>query len=317
MTPTHCNPPLNPNSHHRHIPFGPDPPIPLLSQRSLRLAFNILTTAEAIFLQRLPVLYPRIDRKNIANHNLAFEVVAFIAGLKKCVVIGWGDGTSEEKRVGEEWLKDVWEGALSRLRRARSVDGDVDVDGDGDADMISLLEFMDGCVIHRLGNVGAGTAVFEGYTAIYYPPSGPALKRILDVGAFPIEAQLKIDDDTEQFDESLWAHVFDYPTVMPEEDAFTQRIEQMVTLGIIWRDSIGMGTQYYSLKTPSDEKLCRDHWRRYRDRLGEALDGLDIAISWDGKWEFAVGWNRDGAPTQEEWWLEMSRWTKDVLGEPT
>lgn len=285
---------------HRHIPFGPDPPIPTLSPRSLRLAYNLLITFETPFLQRLPDLYPSIAGERVADHSIAFEVLAFLAGLKKCVVIGWGDGRTEEGKVGKSWVEDVWEGAKRRLRKANGLDEDV----------VGLLRFMDGCVPHRLGNVAGKEAIFTGHIALFHPPAGAALKTILNAGTFNEEL---VNEATINFDESLWAHVLNYPTVMPDKDSLDKGLHQMITLGVVYRETITMGTQYLALTTPSDENLCRAHWRRYRERLGEALDGLDIAISWDGTWEFPLGSKREFAPTYGDWWAEISEWTLDVL----
>jgi hypothetical protein len=290
----------------RHIPFGPDPPQPTaLGSRSLRLAYDLLFFAEHEFVPRIPILWPGLRSASPADQCVAFEVLAFLAGLKKCVIIGWGDGRDTEAggKVANEWVKEVWDTSRERLRRSPRKPMDEVVR--------TLLEFMDGCVTHVLGNVQGESAVFAGHVMIYHPPAAAALKPIVNVPSY--DPSVDVSEACVQFDESVWAHILDYPTVLPSRGAVETTCT--MTLGIVYSRSTSLGTQYSAKHSAEAINASREHWKKYRAVLGPSLPGLELGLSVDGRWEYAEDVDRVKLLSMEAWAMRESGWITEVLGE--
>lgn len=86
-----------------------------LSSKALHLLSTSVFLHERRFLlHELPREYPplqsQVSKGEIFSQSLRFEVVAFAAGLKSGVLIGWGDGTNaRDARAAARWKETVWQ----------------------------------------------------------------------------------------------------------------------------------------------------------------------------------------------------------------
>lgn len=124
-----------------------------LSTRALRLLNSSIFLHEKHFLSLLPSLYPPLNTQarsgEIFSQSLRFEVVAFAAGLKSAVLIGWGDGSNPmHAKAASRWSDIVWKegvmgdfgGELGERMALR------------DSAVKELRAFLEGCKFMIVGN---------------------------------------------------------------------------------------------------------------------------------------------------------------------
>lgn len=301
----------------RHIPFGPVHPHPSLSSSSLTLLYRHFFRHEHAFLPTIPSLWTGVDRsKSIFTLGHAFEVLAFAKGLKPAIIVGFGDGrdmsTEGGGKVAGCWVQEVWNKVKDDLERlVKGENGSQCTDTGEKSDVSNLLDFMNTCVFHTMGDLSGQSSIFTGHLILYYPPSSPSIRLITSVPPYDPSSP---DSDSSRgppvsFDESLFAHILGYPTVLPSEDIPNRSsLVQTITLGILFRDSIIIAQDFQCFARPTprgeeDEKAVEQHWRLYREELGEVLKGAEIALSWDGRWQFPeMGIEgRKGLESLQEW----------------
>ncbi|GHJ87777.1 hypothetical protein NliqN6_4179 [Naganishia liquefaciens] len=272
----------------RVIPFGPDPPRPVLTPRALRIAYAVLIRNERVFLSQLSKWWhtPADPR----SQALVFEIVCFLAGLKPAVMVGWGDGTTEDAAAAQNWIKMVWDQWVKSLGRGRGADEDVNL----------LRDFVEGCKWHRLNSQAGDTAVMTGHYLLYHDPPGPVVKLLVDSGEYdPDHPGRHVE-----FDEAIYANVFDYPVPLPKEaywaPAGSEIRTQYVSIGVVYKAEIQLGTQWVAKDTKEHNDLARKQLDRYRERFKDVILDSDLALSFDGKWEFPAGLDRSRLGTPME-----------------
>lgn len=265
------------------VPFGPPHPRPLLSSSSLQHLWRRLRYHEHQFLSQLPEIWPRVDPKSRFTLGHAFDTLAFAANLKPSVLVAFGDGTDPvDRATSEAWVDLVWSKVKDEL--------DPKVEAQRE-----LQHFMQQSKLHTLGDVMGQSAVFTGHLLIYYPPASPAIRLVCDAPS------MASSSDTLSLSEAIFANILGYPVTLPDETMpDRQQHAQTIVLGIVYRDVIAIGQDFMALKTSQDTRLCRQHWATYRQRLcvdAPILDEADLAISWDGRWEFAPDTDREALPS--------------------
>lgn len=265
------------------VPFGPLHPRPLLSNASLRHLWRRLRHHEHRFLSQLPEIWPRADPKLRFTLGHAFDTLAFAANLKPSVLVAFGDGTDViDQQANKAWVEMVW------LKVKEELDSDI-------TEQKALQDFMQGAQLHTLGPIMGQSAVFTGHLLIYYPPASPALRLVFDV------PESTPDQATSSLDEAIFANILGYPVTLPDEDMPNRhKHAQTITLGLVYRDAIAIGQDFVAHTTSQDIELCRRHWETYRQRLvveASILDSAELAISWNGRWEFAAGVDRESLPS--------------------
>jgi hypothetical protein len=256
-----------------HVKFGPRPPTHApLSDGTLRLLHALLTSHELKFLfAEFQTLYPELPRDQAKIQGVSFEILCLAAGLKESVIVGWGDGTDEQGhgKVAVTWLKRVWEETRAVLEAQI---GNSERSGQ---DAGSLQRWMDGIRVQKLGSVSGGTAVFTGHYLLYHPPASPALSDILSI-SLVCQGDESLSEPVE-LDDSIWAYVLDYPTIMPPDEYFHDdklRREKVGQVNIYQEFTDGplMGTEYFCSTSLSDVQSVRAHFQRYQQRLRNVLD---------------------------------------------
>ncbi|KAJ9111735.1 hypothetical protein QFC19_001096 [Naganishia cerealis] len=201
-------------------------------------------------------------------------------------MVGWGDGSSTDAAAAQNWIKMVWDQWVRSLGQGKGQDPDLN----------QLREFTANCKWHRLRDQQGDTAQMTGHYLLYHDHPGPAVKVLIDPGVYDAYDITYDDGGVPEIDEAIYANVFDYPVPLPK-DAYWQPAgtgirTQMVTIGIVYKNEIQLGTQWVAKNTKSHEELCRAHLKRYRDRLKDVIPRSDLAISFNGKWEFPAGCRR-------------------------
>ncbi|KAJ9125958.1 hypothetical protein QFC24_002743 [Naganishia onofrii] len=268
----------------RVVPFGPNPPYPILSQRALWIAYSVILRNERVFLSKLEQWWH--FHSDPRGQAIVFEILCFLAGLKPAVMVGWGDGASADALAGQNWIWLVWDQFVKSLG-----------EGSGkDKDLNQLREFTAKCKWHRLKDQQGDTAQMTGHYLLYHDRPGPAIKVLIDPGVYDAYDTTYDDGVVPEIDEAIYANVFDYPVPLPKE-AFWQPAgtgirTQLVTIGIVYREEIQLGTQWVAKNTKTHEQLCRAHLERYRQRLKGVIPRSDLAISFNGIWEFPADCRR-------------------------
>jgi hypothetical protein len=274
-----------------NIRHGPRPTTyPPLSARALRLLHASLTYHELNYLfGDFLKLYPRLPRSEAKTQGVGFEVVCFAAGLKETVLIGWGDGTDEQGDglVARAWLQQVWDKSRADMT-SRTLD-----QPEPDADQVALQGWMDAVQIHKLGNVQGETAVFTGHFLLHLLPTSPALTDVLLIASEQAARGSEPSKPT-ILDESVWAHLLDYPAPMPLNRFFYDdelRAENVVQVNIDqdFADGSLCGTEYFCSNTASDLRRARWHFERYSERLKRVVD---ISIRFNGTLDKALPGSR-------------------------
>lgn len=272
----------------RVVPFGPHPPLPVLTPRALRIAYAVLIRNERVFLSQLSNWWH--THADPRSQALVFEILSFLAGLKPSVMVGWGNGTTVDAEAAQNWIKMVWDQWVESLGKGKGEDQDLNL----------LREFAEGCRWHRLNYQQGDTAMMTGHYLLYHHPPGPAIKLLIASGEYDPE---KPGKDIE-FDEAIYANVFDYPVPLPKEaywaPAGSKIRTQWVSIGVVYRKEIQLGTQWVAKNTQEHNDLARKHLDRYRARLRDVILDSDLALSFDGKWEFPPGLKRSslGSPME-------------------
>lgn len=248
-------------------PFGP-PPItfPPLSNRALLFLWSQLYLEEKKFLTKLPTIYD-LNGGSALDQGCAFECLAFAAGLKECLLLGWGDGrTKKDREVAAVWLQDVWEEVLKVFKLPG-----MELDGDTRA----VADFMEGCRTHQLGKIETESAIQEGHTVLYHEPASPALKTILDT---PADSARSV-----HVDEAAFALILDYPAPMPPFRYFETTIPRLHRMSVTYHISATgpwCGTQYFTHRSDSILKTrIIPHYMRYAKKLHKVVV---IGLSVDG-----------------------------------
>lgn len=268
----------------RVVPFGPNPPFPILSQRALWIAYSVILRNERVFLSHLDEWWH--FHSDPRTQAVVFEILCFLAGLKPAVMVGWGDGSSADAIAAQNWIKLVWDQFIKSLGEGQGKDHDLS----------QLREFTAKCKWHRLRDQQGDTAQMTGHYLLYHDPPGPAIKVLTDPGQYDAYDITYDDGKVPEIDEAIYANVFDYPVPLPK-DAFWQPAgtgirTQLITIGIVYKEEIQLGTQWVAKNTKTHEELCRAHLKRYRERLKGVIPRSDLAISFNGVWEFPAGCRR-------------------------
>lgn len=272
----------------RVVPFGPNPPQPVLTSRALRIAYAILIRNERVFLSQLSKWWH--THADPRSQGLVFEIVCFLAGLKPSVMVGWGNGTTKDAAVAQNWIKMVWDQWVESLGKGTGEDKDLNL----------LRKFIEGCRWHRLNSQQGDTAMMTGHYLLYHHPPGPAIKLLIASGEYDPDHPGK----HVEFDEAIYANVFGYPVPLPKEaywaPAGTKIRTQWVSIGVVYKNEIQLGTQWVAKNTKEHNDLARKQLDRYRARLNNVILDSDLALSFDGKWEFPAGLKRSTLGTPME-----------------
>lgn len=278
----------------RVVPFGPNPPHPILSARALRIAYAIILRNERVFLSQLDQWWH--FHSDPRSQALVFEILCFLAGLKPAVMVGWGDGTTTDAQAAQNWIRMVWDQWVRSLG-----------EGNGeDADLNLLRAFTKDCKWHRLNSQQGDTAQMTGHYLLYHHPPGPAIKLLIESGEYDPFGDSQQSEKHVEFDEAIYANVFDYPVPLPTDAywsyAGSSIRSQWVSIGIVYRNEIQLGTQWVAKNTKEHDNLARQHLERYRERLKDVILDSDLALSFDGKWEFPKNLKRNtlGNPIELE-----------------
>lgn len=182
----------------------------------------------------------------------AFECLAFAAGLKECVMLGWGDGRTErDGQVSQIWLDEVW----GKVEKTFSLPGLAE-----DPDFKAVLDFMEGCKVHKMGTISSESAVQAGHKILYREPVSPALRLVLGV---TVEEPVVVD-------ETVLAYILDYPTPIPPYDDFNTRDHSTHSVSFLYRISTTgswCGTEYFGARRPEIINKGIKHFIRYDNRL--------------------------------------------------
>jgi hypothetical protein len=272
----------------RVVPFGPNPPQPVLTSRALRIAYAVIIRNERVFLSQLSQWWH--THADPRSQALVFEILSFLAGLKPSVMVGWGNGMTKDAAAAQNWIKMVWDQWVKSLGEGRGEDKDLNL----------LRDFVKGCRWHRLNSQQGDTAMMTGHYLLYHHPPGPAIKLLVDSGEYDPDSP----GQHVEFDEAIYANVFDYPVPLPKDaywaPAGSKIRSQWVSVGVVYRDEIQLGTQWVAKNTDEHNELARKQLDRYRARLNDVILDSDLALSFDGKWEFPAGLKRSELGTAME-----------------